>query len=292
MFLIESVVICIIEFMSHSDSDIFADDDDEAGGLNDSHMSVDESLMSESADDLRSENSRLKNRVAELEARNAQLEEFVRSLGSLGKLFTREKSKGSPTPTHEMDELLFNGLGNGGHASVVHGLVDQLALQFPVLLDQRLGGPADVRKVPNVSYVERFRNRFASINKAFIEDFVMKAQSLTIGADDSPSPDGRSTFCAVGAFNEKGEFACLGFIEKTGVKDNEKKGEGIRDTILNVLKGTGLYETIKAKLHKDGPSSMVSDTAANQKKANRLVVKELCGEEHSGESIGCLMHLG
>ena len=253
-------------------------------------MSVDASSGDESYESLLRENSRLKSRNAKLEKRNAELEEFVRSLGSLGKLFCREKSKGSPTPTQEMDELLFNGLGNGGHASIVHGLVEQLALQFPVLLDQRFG--SNVRKVPNLSYVERFRNRFAFLNKAFIEDFVSRASTLTLGADDSPSPDGRSSFCAVGAFNEKGEFACLGFFEKTGLKDNEKKSEGIKDTIIDVLKGTGLYDTIKAKLHKDGPSSMVSDTAASQKRANQLVVKELCGQDHSGESIGCLMHLG
>ena len=255
-------------------------------------MSVDASLADEFDDSLRSENSRLKNRVAELEERNAHLEEFVRSLGPLGKLFLREKSKGSPTPTHEMDELLFNALGNGSHASAVHGMVSQIASQFPVLLDQKLGGPSDVRKVPNLSYVERFRSRFASLNKAYLEDFIMNAQSLSLGADDSPSPDGRTTFCAIGAFNEKGEFACLDFIEKTGVKDNEKTGEGIKETIIAGLKGTGLYDAIKAKLYKDGPASMVSDTAASQKKANKLVVKELCGTEHSGESIGCLMHLG
>ena len=255
-------------------------------------MSVDASFSDELDESLRSENSRLKRRVAELEERNAHLEGFVRSLGSLGKLFLREKSKGSPTPTHEMDEFLFNALGNGSHASTVHGMVDQIASQFPVLLSQSLGGSGDIRKVPNLSYVERFRNRFATLNKAYVKDFVSRAQSLSLGADDSPSPDGRSTFCAIGAFNEKGEFACLDFIEKTGVKDNEKTGEGIKDTIIAGLKGTGLYDAIKAKLHKEGPASMVSDTAANQKKANKLVVKELCGEEHSGESIGCLMHLG
>ena len=255
-------------------------------------MSVDVSSSNEPDDSMLSENCRLKKRVAELEERNAQLEECFRSLGPLGKLFLREKSKGSPTPTHEMDELLFNTLGNGSHASAVHGMIDQIATQFPVLLDQSLGGRGEIRKVPNLSYVERFRNRFASLNKAYVEDFVSRAESLSLGADDSPSPDGRSTFCAVGAFNEKGEFACLDFIEKTGAKDNEKTGVGIKDTIIAGLKGTGLYDSIKAKLHKNEPASMVSDTAANQKKANRLVIKELCGEDHSGESIGCLMHLG
>ena len=62
--------------------------------------------------------------------------------------------------------------------------------------------------------------------------------------------------------------------------------------MLNILVETGEIQQIEEKIKKQGAIAIVSDTAAKQKKANRLLLEFLGIEHESGEGISCLMHLG
>ena len=60
----------------------------------------------------------------------------------------------------------------------------------------------------------------------------------------------------------------------------------------DILIESGQLEKIEKKINQKGVLAMVTDTAAAQKKANRLLLEFLGVEHESGEGISCLMHLG
>ena len=221
-------------------------------------------------------------------ARAQELESVLRKLEPLARLFGREKSGGSPTPTPEMSKLLLTELAQGREATVIVESFERLAAEFPILLDLNLGETDKMpRQVPKETFVRGLRYALDDLNKAQVRDFVDEATELTLAVDETPSPNGEKSFSATGVFDQNGRFMCIGFAENIN-----KDGEGLAEATKRILTDAGCVDTVKGKIRTHGPGIM-SDTSAAQKRANRIIMEHFTGEKHNGEeSISCLMHLG
>ena len=229
----------------------------------------------------------IKAECAHWKAKTQELENVLKRLEHLARLFGRDPTGGTPTPTVEMSKLLMTELAQGREASIIVASFERLAAEFPVLLDLNLGENDNmVRLVPKQTFVKKLRYGLFELNKAHIKEFLENATELTLVVDESPSPSGEKSFSAAGAFDQHGRFICLGLTET-----NDKTSEGIVAATKKILIQNECMDLVKAKIRTNG-GSIMSDSASAQKKANRLLMGHFTGQVHKGEeSISCLMHL-
>ena len=229
-----------------------------------------------------------KKRIKELEEKVEGYENTFKKLQKLGNFFVREKTAGTPSYGNEICSMILSFLADGFDASSICKFFDRLVQTLPILLDVHLGTNSDMpRSIPKETFVRKLRNSLNFLNRERVSEFLDEAKEITISSDDSPSPDGANNYTSVGVFNEHGEFITIGYRV-----NNDKTGEGIKKAMRDILVESGQLAKIEQKINKKGVLAMVTDTAAAQKKANRLLLEFLGVEHESGEGISCLMHLG
>ena len=229
-----------------------------------------------------------KKRIKELEGTVEVYKRTFEKLEKLGNFFVREKTAGTPSYGNQICSMILSFLADGFDASTICKFLERLVQTIPVLLDVHLGNNSEmIRSVPKETFVRKLRNCLNFLNRERVCEFISEAKEITIASDDSPSPDGANNYTSVGVYNELGEFALIGYRV-----NNDKTGEGIKNAMREVLIESGQLKMIETKINKQGAIAMVTDTAAAQKKANRLLLEFLGVEHESGEGISCLMHLG
>ena len=246
------------------------------------------SSIEEEAELAKSQLKEAKKKIKALEEKVSSYEETFAKLEKIGKFFVREKTGGTSTYGHDICKLIFQFLADGRDSTVIVNFFERFVETLPVLLDVNLGENSEMpRSVPKETFVRKLRNGISYLNKEYVREFILGAKELTIACDDSPSPDGKTNYTAVGAFNESGDFCCIGYYE-----NNDKSGPGIQKIVRDALIATGQLKEIQEKIRKQGATAMVTDTCAAQKRANRLLMEFFGIETATGKGISCLMHLG
>ena len=216
----------------------------------------------------------------EAESKLAELERKVTLVQPLLDLFAKdEKTGGGKTFGPNLDSLILKNLANGRSAASIREFLVTLTEQFPFLIDQ-----CDNQKeiaVPSVDYIERLRECLGAFNQERLETFVNEAESLTIATDDSPSLSTGENFLSLGLIDETGLYVNIGFMQ-----NSDKTGKGISKAMQTTLDDSALKPKILAKLNNE--VSIMSDSAHNQRMANRLILKDLPSGETN--SAICLMH--